>query len=199
MTEPAMTQPVPIRLAYRYPNGCLLTYSARAIAYDARSIQVLTNEEFEPGLTVSVLAPFLEGLTTARVQSVVKSRKNPGYCEMVLLLGEVRKAASAAEIDKGDGRMGGAGSLAGAESGDRSARPLPELVAEAAEKLAYELRKLPPRGMAHVLAEIPPDLRSLSLVVAIAATLRLLEEKKHLVARQLLRRPEGLATEQNRP
>ena len=193
MAEAVTAKPVPIRLAYRYPNGSMVSYSARAIARDEQSVRVIVNEEFEEGITLAVMAPFLQGLTTGRVSSVANSKKQPGYFEIVLRFGE--KTSTSASL--GNGRKLGAGLAdatddAGVDSHEadagqpKTARIVPEQVVEAAEKLAYELGKLPGRHFSRALAEIPVGLRPLALLVGIAATMHLLQEKGLTEAHRLL-------------
>src|ERR1051325_4539859 len=86
MPQANAATPVPIRLAYRYPNGSMVSYNARALAHDDSRILAVVNEEFEPGISIAVMAPFLDGMTTARVASAIRSKKQPGYHEVVLSL-----------------------------------------------------------------------------------------------------------------
>ena len=194
MAKAVATAPVPIRLAYRYPNGCMISYSARATGRDDDSVHVIVNEEFDEGIQLSMMAPFLEGLTAARVRSVKRSRKNPGYFEVVLQLGDGAVASAGPAEDADPPSHGSHGTANGEGPIDQelaAAKPapaavVPDLVVEAAEKLAYELRKLPTRKISEVLEEIPIELRSMSLLVGIAAAIHLLEAKGHVDARRLL-------------
>ena len=194
MAEVVAAQPIPIRLAYRYPNGCMISYSARATGREDDAVRVIVNEEFEEGITLSVIAPFLDGLTTARVHSVKRSRKNPGYFEVILRIGEEGVA--------GHGSGGGGDGLTAAENGIaaddgpvvsevRGAKPknavaVPDQAIEAAEKLAYELSKLPARNLSKVFQEIPSEMRFMSLLVAIAAVIHLLQTKGHVEVRRVI-------------
>ncbi|MBI3934651.1 MAG: hypothetical protein HY316_08140 [Acidobacteria bacterium] len=203
MAEAVTAKPVPIRLAYRYPNGCMVSYSARAIARDENSVRVIVNEEFDEGIQLAVMAPFLEGLTTARVASVQRSRKQPGYFEVQLRIGDGTASTSG---PRGGGQEQTVGENAtGVGQGQQrrdgvatDARPsavVTDIVVEAAEKLAYELRKLPTRKFSQVLEEIPSEMRSMSLLVAIAAAIHLLQEKGHVDAHRLIGSVAGSAKE----
>ena len=206
MAEATAAKPVPIRLAYRYPNGCMISYSARAIARDDDSVRVLVNEEFEAGIKLAVMAPFLEGLTIARVSSVIRSKKQPGYFEILLRIGEDTASSVGLKADIEDHESGKreSGAGRGAEGGEavaaqqNASKPteaVPELALEAAEKLAYELRKLPARSISQALDEIPSELRSMSLLVAMAAAIHLLQEKGYVEARRLISSMRGTVVE----
>ena len=197
MAEAGAAKPVPIRLAQRYPNGSMISYSARAIARDDDSVRVLVNEEFETGIKLAVMAPFLDGLTTARVHSVTRSKKQPGYFEVLLRIGEdtISAVRLKADIQNDDSEKRESGADRGPEGGEgvvaeqipcKPSAVVPELAVEAAERLAYELRHLPTRKLSQVLDELPSGLRSMSLLVAIAAAIHLLQQKGHVEARRLL-------------
>jgi hypothetical protein len=204
MAEAVATVPIPIRLAYRYPNGCMISYSARLTSRNERYMRVLVKEEFEEGIQLSAMAPFLDGLTTLRVCSVKRSKKNPGYYEVDLRFGDdgntvSRKYGQSEEPAADKNGMGDGDSpegteegdlLEGAEGGSRRRKKvtgtLPDLVTESAEKLAYELRKEPQRSIGKAMEEIPDKLRSTALLVAIAAGIHLLHEKGHVSPRGLL-------------
>ena len=68
------TDPVPIRLSCRYSNGAVVSYGARALAYNDSSLQVLSSENFEKGIRLNILAPFLEGIASCRVAATARSR-----------------------------------------------------------------------------------------------------------------------------
>lgn len=199
MAEAVAGKPVPIRLAQRYPNGSMISYSARAIARDEDSVRVLVNEEFETGIKLAIMAPFLEGLTTARVFSVKRSRKQPGYFEVLLRI--VDGAASAAGPRGGSQDQNVGENATGVGQGQQSrgdatteATPsavVPDVVVEAAEKLAYELGRLPARRLSEALQELPAGLRSMSLLVAMAAAIHLLQEKGCVEARRLIGKSAG--------
>ncbi|MBI4479083.1 MAG: hypothetical protein HY651_03575 [Acidobacteria bacterium] len=207
MAKAVAAAPVPIRLAYRYPNGCMISYSARATLRDDDSVHVIVNEEFDEGIQLSVMAPFLGGLTAARVRSVKRSRKTPGYFEVVLQIGDsaVASPGPAEDADQpsrgSHGTANGEGPIAEEPAAAKqhaaavAAAVVPGLVVEAAEKLAYELRKLPTRKISEVLEEIPSEWRSMSLLVAIAATIHLLEAKGHVDSRRLFAHGPGHARE----
>ena len=206
MAEVTASAPIPIRLAYRYPNGCMISYSARLTSRNERFMRVLVKEEFEEGIQLSAMAPFLDGLTTLRVRSVKRSKKHPGYYEVDLRLGDDDSFESG---DYGHGEelaaekngIGESDPLEGAEGGSRrrkKASSLPELVTESAEKLAYELRKEPQRSIGGAMEEIPDELRSMALLVAIAAGIHLLAEKGHVNSRGLMNVATGDAGAQTR-
>ena len=194
MAKAEAAKPVPIRLAQRYPNGSMISYSARAIAHDEISACVLVNEEFETGTKLSIMAPFLDGLTSARVFSVTRSRTQPGYFEVFLQIGEATDAAEHLKANSQNHKSGKRKRRAGtaeesqAENASR-AKPqtvVPELVSEAAHKLSDELAKLPAPRLFEALNGIPSGLRAMSLLAAVAAAIHLLEKKGHVEARRLL-------------
>jgi hypothetical protein len=198
MAEAVAAKWVAIRLAQRYPNGSMVSYSARAIAHDEISVCVLVTEEFETGTQLSVMAPFLDGLMTARVFSVTRSRTQPGHFEVFLQIGE-RSASTVLPTANRQNRVSGK-RKSGSENGSKGRREVaaqpdaskpatlvPELALEAASKLADELGKLPARRLSEVLDEIPAEVRSMALLVAVAAAIHLLQQKGHVEARRLIR------------
>jgi hypothetical protein len=197
MAQTVLAKPVAIRLAQRYPNGCMLTYSARALAHGQTFVRVLVNQEFEPGIQLSVIAPFLEGMTMGRVYSVKRSEKQPGFFEMVLRIGEDAVSAvlvnSNVEADGSGTRAGRTGSNPPGENGAagqaapvKPSSNVPDTAGDAAEKLAYELSRIPSRALSKALSEVPHKLRPMSLAVVIAAAIHLLQQKGYVVARHLL-------------
>ena len=193
MTQAVATAPVPIRLAYRYPNGSMVSYSARALSYDESLVHVVVNEEFDPGISLSVMGPFLEGLTAAHVTSVIRSKKHHGYFEMVLRLGEVPAGAEVGENDfaqclsrigKGPNGRGGAGNKIGPKR--MSLGLLPGEIGDAAKEFANLLEVVPPRRFSEALGRASSELHGAALVVAAAATLQLLDKKGVVEARRLV-------------
>jgi len=181
MAEVVAAKPVPIRLAQRYPNGSMVSYSARALSHDEDSVRVVVNEEFEAGITLAIMAPFLEGLTTGKVCSVRRSRKQPGYFEIILRFGNVAAGAPAPAAGTSQDER--------EEKAPRQSEPdqaVPDAVVHAAEKLAEELQRLPARRFSEVLNQIRSHLRPVSLLVAVAAVIHLLQEKGHVDARRLM-------------
>jgi hypothetical protein len=195
MTQAVATAPVSIRLAFRYPNGSMVSYSARALSYDESLIHVVVNEEFEAGISLAVMAPFLEGLTTAHVSSVIRSKKHPGYFEMVLRFGEVPTFTGEGENGLAEGlsrngeglggRGGGAGHRNAAER--KSLGILPGEIGDAAKELANLLEVVPPRRLSEALGRVASESRRAALVVAAAAILQLLDKQEIIEARRLVR------------
>jgi hypothetical protein len=194
MAETAAAKLVPVRLAQRYPNGSMVSYSGRAIAHDDISVCVLIKEEFEAGTRLSIMAPFLAGLTSARVFSVTRSTAQPGYYEIFLQIGEGADSSARWSVSglKQAYARGASRAAAGAATPANDAQQtkqgagVPEAVAAAAALLAAELHRLPARRLSQILPELPPDSRPAALLAAVAAALHLLERKGHVASRRLL-------------
>jgi hypothetical protein len=54
---------------------------------------------------------------------------------------------------------------------------VPDAIADAAEKLAYELEKKLARPFSRALDELPAEIRSIALVVAVAGVLHQLQQE----------------------
>jgi len=194
MSQAVATAPVPIRLAYRYPNGSMISYSARATTYDDSVISVMVNEAFEPGVSLAVMAPFLGGLTNARVTSAIRSKKQPGYYEVILALddqtisstgpgGEAPTGSSTGEPQPGPESPDGGEATAKRWSLAR----VPEELVDAAKQLGNALEVVPPRRFSEAIERIAPEWRGTATVIAAAAVLHLCEQKGVVPARQLVR------------
>ena len=182
MTEDLSKSPVAVRLAYRYPNGSMVSYSARAIARKGDSINVVVNEYFDEGITLAVHAPFLEGLCNFRVIEVSRSIRKPGYFETLL------RPADAVSAGKGDGqapRESRASDEDLAAVGEATV-PMPEAVAAAAAALADRLDIEPPLRFSEALRGVAVELRPAALVVTAAAVLHLLDLRGAVRASSLL-------------
>ena len=76
--------PVVIRMTCRYSNGIIVTYGGHALAYDSSSLRVLSGDNFEKGISLRVIAPFLDGIAACRVASSSRSQEQPGRFEVEL-------------------------------------------------------------------------------------------------------------------
>jgi len=161
----------PVRLSLRYANGMVISHNARALSYDEKSLRVLSSQQFEKGTTLSVLAPFFEGITTCWVFGIARSREQPGYYELVL---EFAKKPA----------------IAAAPSSAQRAQPNPTQrneMREAIENLTTGLYRLPAPRFSQVLRELPSELRSLALTASAAAVIFLLQEKGLVDLNRLVR------------
>ena len=192
-------KPVPIRLAYRYPNGSVVSYAARAVSYDGAYLRLIVNEGFEEGISLAVMAPFLEGLTTGRVSAASRSKNQPGYYEVVLRFGKGNGSVLAGASERQEQAEGlqepvGPGQLDRAEKTlgrKQPARIVPEAIAQAAEELASALYRLPAPRFSQALQWIPAKSRPLALLTAVAAMVHLLEEKGLVNSTHLFRTVKG--------
>lgn len=153
--------PAPVRLSLRYANGMVVSHNARALSYDEKSLRLLSSQQFEKGTTLSVLAPFFEGIATCWVIGIARSQEQPGYFELVL---EFAKEPTL---------------VAAPASAPRTQRNQPHQneMREAIERLTTGLYRLPSPRFSQVLLELPSDLRSLALTASAAAVIFLLQEK----------------------
>lgn len=157
MTTVVSKSPVPVRLSLRYSNGLTLTHNARALSYDEDSLRVLSTQQFEQGMTLSVLAPFFDGITTCWVFGIARSKEQPGYFEL-----ELQFAKKPVLVPQ-------------SPSGKRSqSRPAMQ---ESVERLITGLYRLPAPPFSRVIRELPPEMRPAALVAAAAAAIFLLQEK----------------------
>jgi len=156
--------PTPVRLSLRYSNGVVVSHNARALACDENSLRLLSSQEFEKGSTLTVLAPFLDGIATCWVFGCVRSRELPGCFELVLHF--AKKPAFAA-----------VSALARPQEQKQRTSLRDEALQDATELLINGLYRLPPPQFSQVLHEIPPELRSPALVSAAAAVIFLLQQK----------------------
>ena len=76
--------PVLIRMICRYSNGIMVTYGGHALAYDQSSLRVLSADNFEKGINLSVMASFLDGIAACRVASSSRCQEQPGRFELEL-------------------------------------------------------------------------------------------------------------------
>ena len=161
--------PVPVRLSLRYSNGMVVSHNTRALSYDENSLRVLSNCGFEKGTTLTVLAPFFEGITTGWVFGIARSQEQPGYYELVLQLAKKQLAKKPV--------------FAPATAAVQPKQPnLPpsDAMQEATEKLIAGLYRLPLPRFSRVLEEIPTELRPASLVISVTAVIFLLQTKGHV-------------------
>jgi hypothetical protein len=180
-TTPTSSQPISVRLAYRYPNGSMVSYSARAVARKGDSVTVVVKEFFDTGITLAVHAPFLEGLTNFRVISVERVQDRPGYFQTLL------RPADAVPVGSGTG-TGTLGRSSEETPKKEPLKPLPATIMEAARPLADRLTAEPPIRFSDALRGIPAELRPTALVVAVAAALHCLDDKKIVDAPTVLAR-----------
>ena len=153
--------PVPVRLSVRYSNGIVLTHNVRALSYDENSLRVLSSQPFEKGATLSVLAPFFEGITTCWVFGIAGCKERPGYFELELQF--VKKPILVSQ------------SPAVRRKSPRRAEQV--AAQEAIERLITGLYRLPSPPFSQVLRELPPESRSTALVASAAAVIFLLQRK----------------------
>ena len=185
--------PVPVRLAYRYPNGSMVSYAARAVSYDGMSLRVVVNEGFQEGVSLTVMAPFLEGLTAGRVSRASRSKDQPGYYEIILRVGKGNGSVLTGASEEVFQGTAGAGQLDGVEPAGRKqpARVVPEAIAQAAEELSSALYRLPIPRFSQALQWTPVKSRPLALLAAVAAAVHLLEEKGLVNTTYLFRTVKG--------
>ncbi|MBI4442484.1 MAG: hypothetical protein HY649_03810 [Acidobacteria bacterium] len=170
MGEDFHATPVPIRLSCRYSNGAVVSYGARALAYDDSSLQVLSSENFEQGIRLNILAPFLQGIVSCRVVAASRSREQPAYFELNLRI--LKKPPPAAPQKK--------------LPVEAVSRLLPEEAALAARELAGRLERGDTLRWAHIIEEIPASQRPVYLTVTAAAVALLLQDKGTLDLRHLM-------------
>ena len=171
MGEDFRAAPVPIRLSCRYSNGTVVSYAARALAYDDSSLRVLSSENFEKGVPLSVLAPFLGGISSCRVLATSRSQEQPAYFELDLNI--LKKPAPVPQPKK--------------DSAVQDPRCLiPEDVVLAARELAARLEQSDSLRFSQVLQLFLPAQRLALLGVSSAAVALLLQEKGLLDLRRLV-------------
>jgi hypothetical protein len=161
--------PVPIRLTCRYSNGVVVSYGARALAYNESSLRVLSSENFEQGIHLNVIAPFLEGVASCRVTATCRSRKQPPYFELDLKL--VKKPVLTTRLQAD-------------QQAEQHKKGIPEEVVLAAQNLALALEKGAGRSFSQVLEDAPS--RPLALLLAVAGVLLVLQGKSLLDVRHVL-------------
>jgi hypothetical protein len=64
-----------VRLTCRYSNGIVKNFVARAVSLEGQMLQVTCSEGFEPGIGLTVMAPFLTGGQTSLVTAVTRDAK----------------------------------------------------------------------------------------------------------------------------
>ena len=156
-----MKSPVPVRLSLRYANGMVISHNTRALGYDEKLLRVLSSQPFEKGTTLSVLAPFFEGIATCWVFGIARSKEQPGYYELVL---EFARKPEAVVVPAPAART-------------QPSAPQRSEMKEAVERLTAGLYRLPTPRFSQALREIPSEQRSLALIAAAAAVIFLLQEK----------------------
>ena len=152
-------------MSVRYSNGLVLTHNARALSYDENSLRVLSSQPFEKGTTLTVLAPFLEGIATCWVFGVANSQEQPGLFEMVLQFAKKPVLVSPSVSQSPAARR------KQPRQAERAA------MQESIERLITGLYRLPPPPFSEVLRELPKESRSAALVAAAAAVIFLLQGK----------------------
>lgn len=156
--------PVPVRLSLRYSNGIVLTHNVRALSYDENALRVLSSQPFEQGATLTVLAPFFDGIATCWVFGISKSQEQPGYFEIDLQFAKKPVLVSQAPQSPAARR--------------KQPRPAQRVAAqEAIEHLITGLYRLPSPPFSQVIRELPPTSRSAALVASAAAVIFLLQGK----------------------
>ncbi len=104
----------PVRVVCRYANGLMQSSVARGQSLNGDILRVLTREQYEPGITVTVMAAFLDKTQTARVTAYRRTAE-AGVFLMELLLrpvpGVIAPAAETAQ-SSGERFRQGASALA---------------------------------------------------------------------------------------
>lgn len=168
MAETTCPSPTPIRLTCRYSNGIVVSYVARMISYDDKSLRVLSSESFDRGIRLNVLTPIFNGIMLCRVNAVSRSSQT-GYFELDLrLLPKAEPAPQPAIVS-----MATSGGVLGAQ------------LATVLSDFASRLEQHPGRTCSLVLRENPPENRFLILPMLAAAVALLLQEKEMLDLRHL--------------
>ena len=170
MAETTFPSPVPIRLTCRYSNGIIVSYVARAISYDDKSVRILSSESFERGIRLNVLAPFLNSITPCRVDAVSRSRQESAYFELNLRL--IPKAENAPQP-------------ANASTGSLDSLLVNVRIATALAKFANRLEEHSGRTCWLALRDTPPEERPLIMPMLAAAVAILLQEKQRVDLRHL--------------
>ena len=75
----------PVRLICRYSNGVVKSFLARGVSRKDELLRVLTSEQFEPGIELTVMAPFLSAAQSCRVMGIQRGHE-PGYSLLELRL-----------------------------------------------------------------------------------------------------------------
>ena len=171
MSEDFHSAPVPIRMSCRYSNGMIVSYGARALAYDDSSLRVLSSEDFDRGIRLNIFAPFLEGITSCRVTASSRNREQPAYFELELSFLKKPLPAARAEAKT---------------AVEQTRRAIPREVAFAAEQMAAALELAADKRISQVWRQFPASRRPLFLTVCAAAVLLLLQEKGLLDMQNLL-------------
>lgn len=167
MTTVVSNSPVPVRMSLRYSNGLTLTHNARALSYDEGSLRVLSSQKFEQGMTLSVLAPFFDGITTCWVFGIARSKQQPGYFELDLQF--AKKPVLVSQSAKG-----------------KRSRPR-HAMQETIDRMVTGLYRLPAPPFSRVIRELPSDMRPAALVAAAAAAIHILQGKKLVDMDRLVR------------
>jgi hypothetical protein len=149
----------------------VISHNARALSCDEKSLRVLSSQQFEKGTTLSVLAPFFEGIATCWVIGIARSQEQAGYFELVL---EFAKKPAIVAVP------------ASAPRAQRN-QPHQNEMREAIERLTTGLYRLPSPRFSHVFRELPSELRSLALTASAAAVIFLLQEKGLVDLNRLVR------------
>jgi hypothetical protein len=150
-------------MSIRYSNGLVLTHAARALSYDENSLRVLSSQPFEKGTTLTVLAPFFEGIATCWVFGVANSQEQPDLYEMILQFAKKPILVSPSAPPSTRRKL--------PRQAERAA------MQESIERLITGLYRLPPPPFSQVLRELPPESRSAALVASAAAVIFLLQGK----------------------
>lgn len=167
--------PVPIRLTCQYSNGITLSYYARALTCNEKSLRVLTTQRFERNIKLNVLAPFLSSVAPCCVSSSKRSKTQAWLFELDLEF--------LSEVIWGRGEMN-----AEAEESDSSA----ELdgfgdLSVAASELATHLERSVTGKFSEAWRQLPAAQRPAHLVACVPAVQLLLQEKGKLDLRASLR------------
>jgi hypothetical protein len=64
-----------VRLICRYTNGVVKSFLSRAISFEGKKLQVLVNEQFEPGIPLTVMSTFLPASRIGRVMKVERGQQ----------------------------------------------------------------------------------------------------------------------------
>jgi len=180
MREDFRRAPIPIRLSCRYSNGAVVSFVARALICDDSSLRVLSAENFEKGVQLNVLAPFLDGISYCSVSTSSRSRKDAGFYELDL---KFLKTPKPVALPKTTAPAERPKTTVPAEEKHPT---IPQEVVLAAQKLAERLEKGASLPFSEVIELFLPAQRLTLLAINAAAVALLMQEKglvdvKHLV------------------
>ena len=169
MGEDLHAAPVPVRLSCRYSNGTVVSYVGRALSYDDSSLRVLSAENFEKGVLLNVLAPFMEGIVSCKVWTTSRSQEQTAYFELDLKV--LKKLAPVRPPP---------------QPKDTASLPIPEAVALTGLRFAARLENVGSLPFSQALQEYQPAERLMLLAICAPAVALLLQGEKLLDLKHLV-------------